>query len=252
MRLSKQQQRGLTLVELLVALALGSLISTAAIQMLLTNKKTLTTQQGNNEVEENGRYAIDFLIRDIRKAGMRPTTATAKVATPIAATNGSTNTGDTITVTYTVDSSDTNAPPADCNGNALSGTNPTVINQYYVTNGRLMCLGNGSTTAGEIVDGVDAFQILYGIDNVIDGNLVVTQWTSTPATSATIAAVRIGLMVHSDTVFTDLPAPTAAVNVLGQVTLAANSSTLNDGSVHRLFVSSTLLRNNLDPETTTF
>src|SRR5690606_4269379 len=220
---SKQQQHGVTLIELLVALLLGSLLSAAAMQMLLTNKRTLTTQQGNNEVEENGRYAMDFLMRDIRKAGMRPTTATAKVATPIAATNGASNTGDIITVTYSVDSTDTNASPADCNGNALSGTNPTVINRYYVTGGRLMCLGNGSATAGEIVEGVDVFQILYGVDNVADGQLVVTQWTSTPATDATLVAVRIGLMVHSDTVFTDLPAPTAAVDVLGQVTLAANS-----------------------------
>lgn len=252
MRMSTQRQRGLTLVELLIALLLGSLISAAAIQMLLTNKKTLTTQQGNSEVEENGRYAVDFLIRDIRKAGMRPTTATAKIATPIAATNGSTNTGDEITVTYVMDSSDTNAPPADCNGNALSGTNPTVINRYFVSDGTLMCLGNGSTTAGEVVDGVDVFQILYGVDNVVDGNLVATQWTSTPASNATIVAVRLGLMVHSDATFTDLPAPTAAVNVLGQVSLAANSTTLNDGRIHRLFVSSTLLRNNLDPDVTTF
>lgn len=247
-----KQQHGLTLIELLIALVLGSLISAAAMQMLLTNKMTLTTQQGNNEVEENGRYGVDFLMRDIRKAGMRPTTATIKVATPIAATNGSTNTGDEITVTYVMDSADTNASPTDCNGNALSGTNPTVINRYYVTGGRLMCLGNGSVTAGEIVDGVDVFQILYGIDNVIDGNLVATQWTSSPSASASIVAVRIGLMVHSDATFADLPAPTAAVDVLGQVSLAANSSTLNDGRIHRLFVSSTLLRNNLDPEVTTF
>lgn len=243
---------GLTLIELLVALLLGSLISAAAMQMVLTNKRTLSTQQANNEVEENGRYAIDFLMRDIRKAGMRPTTTTAKVATPIAATNGSTNTGDRIIVTYVVDSSDANASPADCNGNALSGTNPTVVNEYYVTDGRLMCLGNGSATAGEIVEGVDVFQILYGIDTVIDGQLVVTQWTSAPAANATIVAVRIGLMVHSDTTFNDLPAPTAAVNVLGQVTLAANSPTLNDGRIHRLFVASTLLRNNLDPDVTTY
>lgn len=252
MRSSRQQQHGLTLVELLIALVLGSLISAAAMQMLLTNKKTLTTQQGNNEVEENGRYAIDLLMQDIRKAGMRPTTGTAKVATPIAATNGSTNTGDEITVTYIVDSSDANAPPADCNGNALTGVNPTVINRYYVTDGRLMCLGNGSATAAEVIDGVDVFQVLYGIDNSVDGNLAVTQWTSTPASGATIVAVRVGLMVHSDTTFSDLPAPTAAVNVLGQVSLAANSSTLNDGRIHRLFVSSTLLRNNLDPDVTTF
>ncbi len=253
MKLSQRQQQGLTLIELLIALVIGSLISAAAMQMLLTNKRTLTTQQGNNEVEENGRYAIDFLMRDIRKAGMRPTTATTPIATPIVAVNGATNTGDQITITYSLDSANSNAPPTDCNGNTLSGVNPTITNQYYVDNsGRLMCLGNGSVTPGEIVDGVDAFQILYGIDNVTDANLVVTQWTSAPASNATVVAVRIGLMVHSDTRFTDLPTPAADVDVLGQITLAATSSTLNDGHIHRLFVSSTLLRNNLDPDVTTF
>lgn len=244
-------ESGLSLVELMIALVLGTLISGAAIQMLITNKTTMTSQQGGNEVEENGRYALDVIMKDIRKAGMRPVTGSALVATPVTVSNGSTDTGDSITVTYVADSSDTNVTPADCNGVTLTGTNPTVTNRYYVSNGQLMCLGNGSVTPAVVVDGVDVFQILYGIDGTADGKPVVTQWKSAPAASETILAVRIGMMVHSDVTYPNPPTPTA-VNVLGQVSLAANSATLTDGRIHRLFVASSLLRNNLDPNTSTF
>lgn len=251
MKRMKLSETGLSLVELMIALVLGSLISAAAIQMLVTNKTTMSSQQGGNEVEENGRFALDVIMRDLRKAGMRPTTTTTEITTPIGVSDGSGNTGDSITVTYVADSSDTNVPPTDCNGNSLSGTNPTVINRYYVSSGQLMCLGNGSATAAVLADGIDVFQIIYGVDGTVNDKLAVTQWKSAPAATETIVAVRIGMMLHSDMVYPNPPTP-SSVNVLGQVTLAANSSTLTDGRIHRLFIESTLLRNNLDPDTSTF
>lgn len=242
-------QKGLSLVELMVAMVIGLVLSGAALQLMLTNRQTLTSQQSKNEVEENGRYALDFIMRDVRKAGMRPTTITSKVTTPLVAVDGASGANDSITVTYVLDSSDANAKPYDCNGNALTGTNPTVTNRYYVNaSGALMCDGNGSATDGLVVDGVDSLQILYGIDTTANSQLAVTKWVSVPAASDNIVAVRIGLLVRSDTAMPNLPAATA-VNVLGQT---VSSTTLSDGRIHRLFVSSTLLRNNLDPESTNY
>lgn len=241
--------RGLSLVELMVAMLIGLVLSGAALQMLLTNRQTLSSQEGVAEVEENGRYALDFLVRDVRKAGMRPTTMTTAVASPVQGTNGTGTGNDSITVTYVLDSSATNAPPADCNGNPLAGANPTVINRYYVNaGGSLMCDGNGSATDGVVIDGVDTFQVLYGIDATADSQLAVTRWDAAPAANANIIAVRIGLLLRSETVFADAPAA-SSVEVLGQTISAAS---LSDGRVHRLFVGSTLLRNNLDPGTSNY
>lgn len=243
------RQDGLSLVELMVALVLGLLITGAALQMLLTNRTTLTTQQSTSETEENGRYALDFILKDIRKAGMRPGTMAGTIGTPIVGVNGANN--DEISVTYVVDSANLNAPAADCNGTAITGINPTITNRYYVDSGRLMCLGSGSPTPGVVIDGVDVFQVLYGIDGNTDGNIAVTQWINTPAATNTVIAVRVGLLVHSDNTLPNLPEP-MAIDVLGQVSLAANSATLNDGRIRRLFVGSTLLRNNLDADKTNF
>ncbi|HEX6592475.1 MAG TPA: prepilin-type N-terminal cleavage/methylation domain-containing protein, partial [Moraxellaceae bacterium] len=45
-----QPQQGFSLVELMVAMALGLLLSAAAIQMFLTSQQSMNVQQGTSEV----------------------------------------------------------------------------------------------------------------------------------------------------------------------------------------------------------
>ena len=66
---STRSQQGFSLVELLVALLLGSLIAAAGIQLLLTSSQTYRLQSGTSEVQEGGRFSIEYMIRDIRLAG---------------------------------------------------------------------------------------------------------------------------------------------------------------------------------------
>lgn len=61
--------RGLSMVELLVALALGLIITAAVLQMFLASKTTYRMQEALARVQENGRFAIDYLANDIRMAG---------------------------------------------------------------------------------------------------------------------------------------------------------------------------------------
>lgn len=66
---SFQRQQGLTLIELLLALLLGLILSAAALMMFISNKETSTLQTEFSRVQENGRFATDLLMRAIRPAG---------------------------------------------------------------------------------------------------------------------------------------------------------------------------------------
>jgi type IV pilus assembly protein PilW len=60
---------GFTLVELMVALALGSLVAAAAGSLYLANKQTFRQQDDTSRLQETGRAALDVLGEHIRLAG---------------------------------------------------------------------------------------------------------------------------------------------------------------------------------------
>ena len=65
----KKTQRGLSLVELLVALLLGLVLLTGIGHLFLATNRTLTLQDELSRIQENARLAIDLMITDIRAAG---------------------------------------------------------------------------------------------------------------------------------------------------------------------------------------
>jgi type IV pilus assembly protein PilW len=65
----KHRQTGFTIVELMVAATLGLLILGGAISMFISNKRVYTEQDEMGRLQENARFAMDLLIRDIRMAG---------------------------------------------------------------------------------------------------------------------------------------------------------------------------------------
>ncbi len=71
--------RGLTLVEIMVALVLSLLLSAGAIQIYISNKISYQTADALSRIQENGRFAIEFLTKEIRMAGFTgcPVTKTA-------------------------------------------------------------------------------------------------------------------------------------------------------------------------------
>lgn len=62
------RQAGLSLVELMIAIALGLVLMTGVVQVFLSSKTVFTTQQGLSRIQETGRLGIEFLARDIRMA----------------------------------------------------------------------------------------------------------------------------------------------------------------------------------------
>lgn len=62
-------QRGFSLVELMVALALGVILSAAIIQIFITSKNVYRMQEVMSRNQENARFAFEYMSRDLRMAG---------------------------------------------------------------------------------------------------------------------------------------------------------------------------------------
>jgi type IV pilus assembly protein PilW len=60
--------RGVTLVELMIALVIGLILTAGATQIFLGSKDTYRTSEALSRVQENGRMALQLLAREIRQA----------------------------------------------------------------------------------------------------------------------------------------------------------------------------------------
>lgn len=60
---------GFTLVELMVALVLGLILTGGVINIYISSKQTYRTQDNESRIQENGRFALQYLTKDIRMVG---------------------------------------------------------------------------------------------------------------------------------------------------------------------------------------
>jgi len=65
----RRAQAGVSLVELMIAITLGLVAVGAAMSIFLANRKSFALVEGLARVQENARFAVDMLSRDIREAG---------------------------------------------------------------------------------------------------------------------------------------------------------------------------------------
>jgi type IV pilus assembly protein PilW len=63
------QIKGFTLVELLTALVIGSILMLGAITIMVNSKDAYETQDDLARLQENARFAMNMLLKDIRMAG---------------------------------------------------------------------------------------------------------------------------------------------------------------------------------------
>ncbi|WP_235872522.1 PilW family protein [Pseudoxanthomonas winnipegensis] len=60
---------GLSLIELMIALLIGSILMLGVIQVFSASRNAYQLSQGMARVQENGRFAMDYLQRDVRMVG---------------------------------------------------------------------------------------------------------------------------------------------------------------------------------------
>lgn len=191
-------QRGVSVIEIMVAITISLILMAGISQIFLSSKTSYNLQDGLGRLQENARFALDVLNRSIGMAGYTPS------LTPIDAfdtTYTQDNVSENSTLGFTVSSNkasdiiDVNYTSAtDCLGNATGGV---ANDRFYIDGSNLMCLGNGSGTAGIMAEGVENMQVLYGEDTDNDkvanvyvsvGN--ITDWNA-------VVSVRIALLVST-------------------------------------------------------
>lgn len=86
-----RDMRGLSLVELMVAITIGLIIMAAVSSLFVSSKQTYTTQDSLARLQENARFAMQFLIKDIRLAGYFGCLDTVDATTTNTSLNGGTD-----------------------------------------------------------------------------------------------------------------------------------------------------------------
>ena len=142
-----RNQKGFTVVELLVAMAMSLAILGAARAMYRIQAHTIKSQENQMEAEEYARVSLDVMAREIRNLGYFP--KLTPCATP-ANTKGIVSASAT-SISFVYD--------ADGNGDC-AGTGESVTYTYDSTNKDITRTAGGSTQT--LTNGnVTAFQLVY-------------------------------------------------------------------------------------------
>ncbi len=71
MQLTQNLQKGLSLVEVMIAMVIGSVITAGVIQLFVANSETHRLMIGQSRMQESARFALEFIGRSVRQAGYR-------------------------------------------------------------------------------------------------------------------------------------------------------------------------------------
>lgn len=67
--ISRARMAGVSLIELMIAIAIGAILMIGLVQLFGASRAAYQLSEGMARVQENGRFAMDFLQRDLRMAG---------------------------------------------------------------------------------------------------------------------------------------------------------------------------------------
>jgi len=228
---SRKAQAGLSIVELLVALVISMLLMTGVVQVFLASKQTYTSNEAASRLQENGRFALEFIAQSARHAGYveaanntleslpRPVLAPtdAACAGTLCSSQGTEdNPAESDNVAFSFQPRLQDGARRDCLGKSTGiGASDLILNHFYIipadsVNGprrnSLGCASRNISTNTDIslkknhndnvlVEGIDALQVQYGIGTT--GN--VTQYVSADRVTDwnNVLAIRIAVLANS-------------------------------------------------------
>ncbi|HED34906.1 MAG TPA: prepilin-type N-terminal cleavage/methylation domain-containing protein [Gammaproteobacteria bacterium] len=214
---SNMSQKGFTMVELLVAMAIGLFLISGVFQLFIANKQSSRIQDNLSHVQENGRFAISEIGRVLRMTGIKSDPVDTTTFVTSAAISGVDNGGlgaDEIFVSFQgAVGTATAGGVVDCLGTKFLAALPatTITNRFYLANdangvSSLFCV---ETTAAvldpqPLVENVVDMQITYGVDTNNSGtaNYYVDATTVTTGTAGVpdwtkVVSVNLNLLVAS-------------------------------------------------------
>lgn len=157
------RQRGMSLVEVMVALVIGLIILIALGYFFAGSNRTNRLTDDVSRMQENGRNALELMGRSIRQAGYRVDVDKAFSGVALAGSDGASGAPDSITVRYDAQE----GGEVDCTGATVASGLVTAV--FAISGGALTCSNGASTVT--IVDNIEDMQINYGLDAGKDGTV---------------------------------------------------------------------------------
>ena len=176
----------MSLVELMIALVLGLVVVAAVFNVYLGTAKSQRFTRGLMALQENGRFGLTTLQRGLRLAGFSE-------ALDFAPLDLDASGDDRIVVRA--------ERPFDCNGGDTSTAGGVAENAFAYDPGTeaVTCTGNVDDSVNPLVENVDAFRVLYGLDTDADGvpNRFASHADAKLAGVDEVVALRFALLVNS-------------------------------------------------------
>lgn len=182
-KLNRIDSKGITLIELLVALVICGVVIAGIYRVFVAQSKAYTVQDQVVEVQQGIRSAMEILLRDLRMAGYDSdgTTSKISIANPILVGDHS------ATVSYEYD--DTHRHDI-----TYSLMNGSLTRQLTI----FPDVGPSTTTTDTLLENVDALNFEYGVDTNDDGAMDGS-WVSAGGIGAgKVVAVRVVLTAKPD------------------------------------------------------
>ena len=229
-------QSGLTLVELMVSLTIGLILMGGMVHIFSTNKNAYRYNTSIAEVQNNGAYALEFVVNSIAQIGYVPRWDSYQdgvdynsdnlrnrndmevwaygATLPLVGVEGGKSASDSMTIATFADPAD--AAPVDCVGNPVVAPGAFVGPPGFGITNTLAITTNKSGVSAltcngvEVAAGIENMQILYGVDTanlavapqyafdgMVDQYLAFNEIVA-PNTPLNILSVRVSLLVASN------------------------------------------------------
>ncbi len=273
---SQLNQDGMTLVELMVALFISLAVVGGILTFASSSKSSYTMQNELGRLQENARFALDTLSRNIGSAGYRvtqPVPPNAGIlafdpftpAIPLPLENVDPHSDPLMGLTVatgrasdriTISKESVTGATTDCLGqNVLPADVGTIITNTYfiddlgpggVPDGQfdLYCLGSGNAAAQVLVEAVDNMQILYGEDRDNDDIADLYVNANNVTNWQRIMSVRIALLMSTVTPLRTGEMETETYALLNTRTMGPFA--IGENRIRRIFTRTILVRTNLD------
>lgn len=245
--LGNVRQKGLSLVELMIAMAISVTLLAGITQIVLSNKDTYNFQQSQSINQENSRFAYYFVDQVLEKAGyiQAPQNSRGAIFPSLAATtqcalfksgqviaNSLEGTGLCIRF-QRAENGD-----VDCQGNDIASDAAITTRLFFDSTDNSLKCGAQGAAAVELVDNIENMAFSYGISNDADEiGRSADAYLAAPTEWEKIIAVQMSVLTSSEAESNDTP------QQYRFPLSASTKTTASDKKVYRSSLKTVSLRN---------
>lgn len=246
----KRHARGVSLIELLVAMMLGLFVLMGIIQVFLSTRQSYDAQQDATALAQDATFALDRITEAAAAAGFSPSPWELPAFTPVGPASRENGIADELQLQTLSQQNCYGRPNSTLDANGNPRFFRKIENFFLATDGSLRWRcdyldpdGGGSRQSNSLslTQRVAQFQVLYGED--LDLDLAVDSWVRADAwrQRGAIRALKVGLVLEGSTRVQGIPED----NLRNASVLLGEIQTISDGRLRRIYTSTLPLANTL-------